>query len=52
MVRKPASGPKMALSIIPPHKCPEEPVPGMVKLIIWAAKTKAPMTPITGTLSG
>jgi hypothetical protein len=33
---------------MPPAMCPLEPVPGMVKLIIIAAKINAPMTPIRG----
>ena len=48
IVRNPAYGPNNADKSIPPHKCPEEPVPGIVKLIICAANTNAPMTPITG----
>ncbi len=48
MVRKPAQGPRSAESSIAPQRCPLEPVPGMVKLIIWAAKTKAPITPMRG----
>ena len=34
---------------MPPPMCPLEPVPGMVKLIIWAANTKAPPTAIMGS---
>ena len=30
MERKPAWGPSSAVSIMPPHRWPEEPVPGMV----------------------
>ena len=48
IVRNPAHGPSRADSIMPPHRCPDEPVPGIVKLIICAANTNAPMTPITG----
>jgi hypothetical protein len=33
-----------------PTRCPLEPVPGMAKFSIWAAKTKAPATPISGIL--
>ena len=51
MARKPACGPSVAASISPPARCPLEPVPGIVKLIIWAANTNAPITPISGTLS-
>ena len=48
IARNPAYGPSSAESSIPPHRCPEEPVPGIVKLIICAANTNAPITPITG----
>ena len=34
IVRNPAGAPSIADNNIPPHKCPEEPVPGIVKLII------------------
>src|SRR5512138_750817 len=34
----------------PPPRCPDEPGPGMEKLIIWAANTKAPSTPIRAGL--
>ena len=30
---------------------PDEPVPGMLKFIIWAANTNAPSTPVRGTRS-
>src|SRR4030042_1320575 len=36
--------------IMPPPRGPLEPVAGIVKLIIWAAKINAPRTPIIGTL--
>ena len=45
-----AHGPSMADSRMPPTKWPLDPVPGIEKLIIWAAKTNAPMTPISGTM--
>ncbi len=35
---------------MPPTIWPLEPVPGIEKLIIWAAKTKAPITPMSGTM--
>jgi hypothetical protein len=38
----------MTVKIMPPPMCPLEPVPGMVKLIIMAAKMNAPITPING----
>lgn len=40
--------PSMAASRMPPPMWPEEPVPGMVKLIIWAANANAPVTAMTG----
>lgn len=49
-VMKPAHGPSMADSNTPPTMCPLEPVPGIEKLIICAAKMKAPITPIKGTM--
>ena len=52
IVRNPACGPSRAESSIPPQRCPEDPVPGMVKLIICAAKTNAPITPMTGIFFG
>ncbi len=36
---------------MPPIMCPLDPVPGILKLIIWAANTKAPITPIIGMMS-
>ena len=45
-----AHGPSIAESRIPPTRWPLEPVPGIEKFIIWAAKTKAPITPISGTM--
>ena len=48
MTRKAAWGPRRMARIIPPPRCPLEPVPGIVKLIICAAKMKAPSTPIRG----
>ena len=45
-----AHGPSMADSRMPPTKWPLDPVPGIEKLIIWAAKTNAPMTLISGTM--
>ena len=48
-VTNPAHGPRTAASRIPPTRCPLDPVPGIEKLIICAAKTKAPMTPMSGT---
>jgi hypothetical protein len=47
---KAAYGPMSMASIIPPPKCPLEPVPGIVKLIICAAKMKAPRTPMRGII--
>ena len=41
--------PSRADSRMPPPMCPLDPVPGMVKLIIWAANTKAPPTAIMGS---
>ena len=32
-------------------RCPLDPVSGIVKLIIWAAKMKVPRTPMSGTYS-
>ena len=52
IVKNAAYGPSNAVSIIPPQRWPLEPVPGMVKLIICAAKTNAPITPITGIFFG
>jgi hypothetical protein len=34
--------------ISPPPRWPLDPVPGIVKLIIWAAKINAPRTPMRG----
>jgi len=48
MTRKAACGPRRTARIIPPPRCPLEPVPGIVKLIIWEAKMKAPRTPMRG----
>ena len=48
MTRKAACGPRRIARIIPPPRCPLDPVPGIVKLIIWEAKMKAPSTPISG----
>ena len=48
IVKKAAYGPTTAESKTPPQRWPDEPVPGMVKLIICAAKTKAPITPMRG----
>ena len=46
-----ACGPSRMASSTPPPKCPL--VPGRIgKLIIWAAKTNAPITPMSGTLAG
>jgi hypothetical protein len=50
MVRKAAWGPRSIARIIPPPRWPLEPVVGMVKLIICAAKMKAPRTPMRGTV--
>ena len=50
IVRNAAWGPSSSESSSPPPRWPEEPVPGIVKLIICAAKMKAPSTPISGTL--
>ncbi len=47
-VRKAAWGPSRIARIIPPPRWPLEPVAGMLKLIIWAAKMNAPRTPING----
>jgi hypothetical protein len=43
--------PSMAASRTPPTKCPLEPVAGIAKFSICAAKTKAPITPIMGIFS-
>ena len=52
MVMIPAAGPMRMASSTPPPRWPLVPgIPGSVKLIIWAAKTKAPITPISGSLS-
>ena len=48
MTRKAACGPRRMARIIPPPRCPLDPVPGIVKLIICEAKMKAPSTPIRG----
>ena len=48
ITRKAACGPRRTARIIPPPRCPLDPVPGIVKLIICAAKMKAPRTPIRG----
>ena len=48
ITRKAACGPRRMARIIPPPRCPLDPVPGIVKLIIWLAKMKAPRTPIRG----
>ena len=48
IVTKAAYGPRSAARSIPPHRCPDEPVPGIVKLIICVANTNAPMMPMTG----
>ena len=48
---KAAQGPSTALSRMPPITCPLEPVPGIEKLIICAANTKAPITPMSGMMS-
>ena len=50
ITRKAASGPNRMASISAPPRWPLEPVPGMAKLSICAAKTKAPATPISGIL--
>src|SRR5674476_1389352 len=42
--------PRRMARISAPPRCPLEPVPGIAKLSIWAAKTKAPATPINGIL--
>ena len=52
IVKNAAYGPSSAVSSMPPQRWPLDPVPGMVKLIICAAKTNAPMTPITGIFFG
>jgi hypothetical protein len=48
MTRKAACGPRRIARIIPPPRWPLDPVPGIVKLIIWDAKMNAPTTPIRG----
>lgn len=50
-VMKAAQGPNSAANRTPPMIWPDEPVPGMEKLIIWAANMNAPKTPIMGTRS-
>lgn len=50
--QKAPQGPTTAARSMPPHRWPEEPVPGMAKFSIWAANTKAPSTPISGTRAG
>ena len=42
-------GPSSRASSSPPPRWPLDPVPGIAKLIICAAKTKAPSMPISGT---
>ena len=42
--------PRTIASMMLPRIWPEEPVPGIVKLIICPAKTNAPITPIKATL--
>ena len=44
-----AEGPIRIARRSPPPRCPLDPVPGMAKLTIWAAKTNAPSTPMRGT---
>ncbi len=52
MVTMPAAGPNRIARSTPPPRWPLVPgMPGRVKLIIWAAKTKAPITPISGNRS-
>jgi hypothetical protein len=51
MTRNAAYGPRRIVRISPPPRCPLDPVPGIEKLIICAAKMKAPSTPIMGTRS-
>ena len=46
---KAACGPSRMANRSPPPMWPLEPVTGIEKLTIWAAKTKAPSTPIIGT---
>ena len=43
-----ASPPRRSARRRPPPRWPLEPVPGMAKLTICAAKTKAPVIPISG----
>ena len=50
IVKNAAYGPTMAVSSIPPQRWPDDPVPGIVKFIICAAKTNAPMTPMVGMI--
>lgn len=50
IARNPAYGPRRIASIMPPPICPLDPVAGMVKLIICAAKMNAPRTPIRGII--
>src|ERR1019366_4094673 len=45
-----AAGPSVQASSPPPTRCPLVPMP-TGKLIIWAAKTNAPITPNRGTLA-
>ena len=49
-VRNAAHGPRIAERSIPPTICPLDPVPGIAKFIIWAAKTNAPITPMSGRI--
>ena len=44
--------PSTAANSIPPPMWPLEPVPGIAKFIICAAKTNAPITPMSGTRAG
>ena len=49
ITRNAAYGPRSAVRINPPPRCPLDPVPGIEKLIIWEAKMNAPSMPIMGT---
>ena len=52
MMTMPAAGPNKIARSTPPPRWPLVPGrTGRVKLIIWAAKTKAPITPIRGNRS-
>ena len=51
MVIRAGAVPRTAARRMAPLRCPLAPVPGMVKLIICAAKVKAPSTAMNGSFS-